>query len=229
MERILDAAVALAVEKGADAVTMSEIAQRADVVIGALYRYFSDKSAINKAILQRHYDEVDAMLVAHLSGVSDVGDLIARVQAIYEIYFEMHQKDPVFKSIWSIVQTDAELQALDIEDTLKNTKFVYSVCKPLLPKADSGRLMATCAFILHFAASTARLAPALPRPIGKAHEADLSAGHRRFLPRLAAGPPKGRNRRLVRRRFRPRTMGGAGSRAGSLISGRAFNCASMPL
>lgn len=165
--RILDAAMALTIEKGADAVTMSEIAQRAEVVIGALYRYFSDRAAINRAILQRHYDEVDAMLVERLSGVTTVPDLVARVQAIYETYFEMHQKDPAFKAIWSIVQTDAELQALDIEDTLKNTKFVASVMKPLFPKADNGRLTATCTFILHFSASTARLAPALPRPIGK--------------------------------------------------------------
>jgi TetR/AcrR family transcriptional regulator, cholesterol catabolism regulator len=42
-ERILDAAVALAAEGGYDAVQMREVAERADVALGTLYRYFPSK------------------------------------------------------------------------------------------------------------------------------------------------------------------------------------------
>src|SRR5256885_7340004 len=42
-QRILAAAVALAVEGGYDAVQMREVALRADVALGTLYRYFSSK------------------------------------------------------------------------------------------------------------------------------------------------------------------------------------------
>ena len=42
-QRILDAAVALAAEGGYDAVQMREVAVRADVALGTLYRYFSSK------------------------------------------------------------------------------------------------------------------------------------------------------------------------------------------
>jgi AcrR family transcriptional regulator len=42
-QRILDAAVALAAEGGYDAVQMREVALRADVALGTLYRYFSSK------------------------------------------------------------------------------------------------------------------------------------------------------------------------------------------
>jgi TetR/AcrR family transcriptional regulator, cholesterol catabolism regulator len=42
-QRILDAAVALAADGGYDAVQMREVAVRADVALGTLYRYFSSK------------------------------------------------------------------------------------------------------------------------------------------------------------------------------------------
>jgi AcrR family transcriptional regulator len=42
-ERILDAAVELATEGGYDAVQMREVADRADVALGTLYRYFPSK------------------------------------------------------------------------------------------------------------------------------------------------------------------------------------------
>jgi len=42
-QRILDAAVVLAAEGGYDAVQMREVALRADVALGTLYRYFSSK------------------------------------------------------------------------------------------------------------------------------------------------------------------------------------------
>lgn len=42
-QRILDAAVALAADGGYDAVQMREVALRADVALGTLYRYFASK------------------------------------------------------------------------------------------------------------------------------------------------------------------------------------------
>lgn len=42
-QRILDAAVALAAEGGYDAVQMREVAVRAEVALGTLYRYFASK------------------------------------------------------------------------------------------------------------------------------------------------------------------------------------------
>ena len=42
-QRILDAAVVLAAEGGYDAVQMREVALRADVALGTLYRYFASK------------------------------------------------------------------------------------------------------------------------------------------------------------------------------------------
>src|SRR3954468_1409112 len=43
-ERILEAAMELAAEGGYDAVQMREVAERADVALGTLYRYFPSRS-----------------------------------------------------------------------------------------------------------------------------------------------------------------------------------------
>jgi AcrR family transcriptional regulator len=167
VQRILDSAMALTAEKDADSVTMSEIAKRSGVVIGAIYRYFADKNAINKAILLQHYDQVEAMLSEHVRASMSPNELIVTVQSVYEHYFEMHQRDPLFRNIWSLVQTDAELQTLDVKDTLKNAEILSAVAEPLFPAASRDELMAVSVFLLHFAASSSRLALQLPKRMGQ--------------------------------------------------------------
>jgi AcrR family transcriptional regulator len=167
VERILDSAAALIVEKGPEAVTMTEIARRANVVIGALYQYFADRSAINRALLVRHHEQVRQMLGEYLKGIRDFNDFVAAIEAAAARYYELHQSDPFFIGIWSAVQTDAALQTLDLADTLQNARQLYAVCRPMLPGVDSNELMATCALLIQFALTTGRFArlqsPALKR------------------------------------------------------------------
>src|SRR2546429_4734779 len=64
--RLLDAASAAFVEHGADDVSLEEIARRAGVGIGTLYRHFPTRQALLEAV---YVDEVEAMARAaeHLS------------------------------------------------------------------------------------------------------------------------------------------------------------------
>ena len=48
--RVLDAAMALADEGGYEAVQMRDVAARADVALGTLYRYFSSKDQLLAAV-----------------------------------------------------------------------------------------------------------------------------------------------------------------------------------
>lgn len=57
--RILDAAVELASEGGYDAVQMREIAERAHVALGTLYRYFPSKNHLLVSVLDREFDLVE--------------------------------------------------------------------------------------------------------------------------------------------------------------------------
>jgi AcrR family transcriptional regulator len=165
VQKILDSAIALMIEKGAERVTMSEIAQRADLVIGSLYQYFSDKSAIHRAILLHHNADVRLMLHDFLAPVRSLDELPAATEALFDQYFTLHQQDPLFNAIWSVVQTDAELQKIDIEDTLQNARFLQGVLLPMLPGIDPDRVLATCAMLMQFAVGAGRFARALPAPL----------------------------------------------------------------
>jgi AcrR family transcriptional regulator len=162
VERILDSAATLTAERGGDTVTMTAIAKRAHVVIGSLYQYFSDKSAINRALLIRHHADVREMLKAYLKDIVTFDDLSSAIEAAAARYYTLHQTDSTFNGIWSAVQTDAELQAMDLKDTLENASYLYAVIRPILPHVGSDELLATCALLLQFALTTGRFGRALP-------------------------------------------------------------------
>lgn len=167
VQRILESATALIVERGAEPVTMTEIAQRADVVIGSVYQYFSDKSAIHRAILIRHAAEVRTMLHDRLSQVRTLDDFMAEMNRAFDQYFALHQQDKLVIGLWAIVQTDAELQAIDLEDTMQNARYVASILEPLLPRADPNELLATCVLLVQFALYVGRLARDVPDPVSR--------------------------------------------------------------
>ncbi|HVZ69029.1 MAG TPA: TetR/AcrR family transcriptional regulator [Rhizomicrobium sp.] len=167
VERILEAATNLLCTEGADAVTMTAIAREANVVIGSLYQYFSDKSEIMKAILARHNADVDAMVREGIANLKTVEDFLDAMDRLAEAYFELHRTNPLYKSLWSAVQTDPELQAMDVEDTLQKARLAFAVAKPLYRRVDETELLATCAFVMQTALTAARFALSIPRPLGK--------------------------------------------------------------
>src|ERR1700731_148814 len=71
----------------------------------------------------------------------------------------------LFNGIWSAVQTDAELQRIDLADTLLNARQLHAISRPLLPAVDSDELMATCALLIQFALTTGLFALAMPSPL----------------------------------------------------------------
>ena len=60
--RILDATVALASKGGFDAVQMRAVAERADVALGTLYRYFPSKIHLLVSALARQFEDTETSL-----------------------------------------------------------------------------------------------------------------------------------------------------------------------
>lgn len=171
VERILASAAALIAERGAEAVTMTEIAQRAEVVIGSLYQYFPDRAGVMAALFERHNAGVRQMLLDGVAGVGGLDDLTARIEALTARYFALHREDPLFRGLWAVVQTDPMLQALDVEDSLRNARLLFDAARPLYAAVDEDRLMTTCALVMQLVLSAARFALAIPEPLS-----GLSAG-----------------------------------------------------
>jgi AcrR family transcriptional regulator len=63
-DRILDAAAALFVEVGYDAVTADAIAAQAETSVGGLYRFFPDKLAVFHALADRYFNQLQALFTA---------------------------------------------------------------------------------------------------------------------------------------------------------------------
>ncbi|HXH78519.1 TetR family transcriptional regulator [Nocardioides sp.] len=61
-ERILDATITLASQGGFDAVQMRAVADRADVALGTLYRYFPSKIHLLVTALAREFERTEAAL-----------------------------------------------------------------------------------------------------------------------------------------------------------------------
>ncbi|EME23977.1 cholesterol catabolism transcriptional regulator KstR [Rhodococcus triatomae] len=59
-KRILDATLALASKGGYEAVQMRAVAERADVAVGTLYRYFPSKVHLLVSALAREFEKIDA-------------------------------------------------------------------------------------------------------------------------------------------------------------------------
>jgi len=62
VEAILKATIQVLLKVGKERLTTTRVAARAGVSVGTLYQYFPNKSALLRAALQRHMDEVGAVI-----------------------------------------------------------------------------------------------------------------------------------------------------------------------
>jgi AcrR family transcriptional regulator len=90
-ERILDAAMELASDGGWDAVQMREVAERAEVALGTLYRYFPSKVHLLVSVLGRTFTELHASVQVD-RGVGTPQERVYRVVAAMTRYLARHRR-----------------------------------------------------------------------------------------------------------------------------------------
>jgi AcrR family transcriptional regulator len=85
-ERILDAAERCFIESGFHAASVAHIAETAQMSAGLIYRYFKNKNAIVKAIIDRHLEEE-----AHrsLDGLNSVDDMVRAALEVFDRWRRM--------------------------------------------------------------------------------------------------------------------------------------------
>jgi AcrR family transcriptional regulator len=88
-ERILDAAEACFIASGFHGASMAQIASTADISAGLIYRYFKNKSAIVKAIIDRHLESESVRVIDRLNATDDMVDELLEVFECYRA-----RKDP---------------------------------------------------------------------------------------------------------------------------------------
>ena len=89
-ERILDAAMQLATEGGYDAVQMRSVAERADVALGTVYRYFPSKVHLLVAAMSRTFQMLQDTVRVDTSGTPE--ERIYRVVAAVTRYLARNRR-----------------------------------------------------------------------------------------------------------------------------------------
>lgn len=91
MERILDAALEVFSEFGFHHATVDEIAERADVGKGTLYRYFANKETLFNELVRLRLEELERTAVAIWDERDDVLTMISKYLRIYFEFFDRNQ------------------------------------------------------------------------------------------------------------------------------------------
>jgi len=99
-QAILDAAAEVFAERGVEAATMQEIAERADTSIGSVYRFFADKQALFQAVVDRVAATDRELLEAVFVGAFDE-PLTTLIDRVVDIYATYNAKEPGWHAIWS--------------------------------------------------------------------------------------------------------------------------------
>ena len=90
--KILDAALEVFAEKGFHVATVDEIAERAGVGKGTLYRYFANKETLFNELVRLRLEELEKSAKAVLDGQDDVLTMIAKYLHTYFDFFDRNQR-----------------------------------------------------------------------------------------------------------------------------------------
>lgn len=105
--RILDAARALVAAGGVD-VTMDDIARRAGLAVGTLYRHFPAKEDLVAAVVEDGADQIATLAGAALAAVDRGADPGAELDALFRAVADRHATDRAFKAATGRLDHDLE-------------------------------------------------------------------------------------------------------------------------
>lgn len=98
--RILEAAAGLFSERGYDQTTTHQIAARASISVGALYRYFADKQAILDALYRREVTDLRKRLLDEFDLASVVGqDIPKLVRKTVALALQIYAERPALRRV----------------------------------------------------------------------------------------------------------------------------------
>ncbi len=95
LAQLLEAAASVIAEAGYDGATMTEIAERANASIGALYQYFPNKEAIVRALRQQYGDEIELLWMPLMTEASKLS-IKQLVDRIFDVLIEYIERRPAY-------------------------------------------------------------------------------------------------------------------------------------
>ena len=181
VETILEVALELVVEQGAEALAMREVARRADVQISSIYQYFPSKAHIIRELAKRNLARVRTLLqdeVKRLLGEFDGAPPVAEsVNRLVDAYFAHYRDQPDALAVWAGAQSDHGLRELDLEDTRSTAEFLVAPLQRILGRDEREVVYPLALLVSEVTGAAARLALALESPLRE----QLIARHKAML------------------------------------------------
>jgi AcrR family transcriptional regulator len=184
LEAILGAASELIGRAGSDQLKMSDVAARAGISIGSLYQYFPDKSALLRTLAERYNVASRSCIEAALADVTDLESLLAAFAALVDRYLEIVRGEPVMRDIWSGMQADKQLMALQLAESRIAGEFLATAMRRVHPRADAGAISTAAFLIWELGEASVRLAIS----VGEAEGRALVETYKRMSLREIASP-----------------------------------------
>lgn len=94
VERVIEAANVEFAERGSSGVTTTSIASRAQVSVGALYRFFPDKQSIARALSNRYLDDARARFLPVLRRARSLDDIPEILSEVIRVAGQLHLDHP---------------------------------------------------------------------------------------------------------------------------------------
>jgi AcrR family transcriptional regulator len=131
---ILEAAQKIIIEKGYAKLTITEIAERANVTPGSMYQYFKNKSEIILMLAKRNGIELYEMFRGvYQDRPSSVEDHAQRFLTVLDGQFLIHYQNPAIRDVWMGAATDKEMQNLFEEEDARALAFHVELAAPFFP------------------------------------------------------------------------------------------------
>ncbi len=141
---------------------------RAGIPIGSLYQYFPDKRAIIQTLAERYWAVGRGCVEEALTKVSTLADLRAAYASLVDQYYLMFLGEPAMRDIWSGMQADQRLMALELAESKACGALLAAAMRRVHPDADPELIGATAFMLWHLGEATMRLAISLQRAEGDA-------------------------------------------------------------
>lgn len=158
VDRILDAARELIGKRGNDAVSMREIAAHAGVPVSSVYDYFPDRNAIIRSLMVSYLGRINERLAVILGGLTSARQIPDAADMMVDSFVEYFRMERELPTIWSAVQANMELRALDVADGRRIADLLATKFESLSPRGDSEGIRSLCLYVVDTIVSTARIA-----------------------------------------------------------------------
>jgi len=145
-QRIIDAATELMIEADYDKIQVKDVADRADVALGTLYRYFNSKDHLFASALQSW-----SLGFGKRLELSETGPTVDRVKAIYRRAARAFEKQPRVYGVMIQVQSSQDPIAVEVWRTFasaQTTAFGIALETSRLPEQKRDDVIAVMSAVL---------------------------------------------------------------------------------